>query len=319
MNVFQRNIQRATGDAALHSRNLETIQVNLGLRCNLSCRHCHVAASPRRRESMAWPTMAAVLDLLAQVDCRLVDLTGGAPELNPFFREFVTALGERGVRVQVRTNLVVHLEPELAGMAAFLRDAGVGLVGSMPCYLEQNVDRQRGRGVHEQAILAIRLLNGLGYGVEPEHPLDLVYNPGGPFLPPDQGRLEADYRRELKNRFGLRFNRLLTIANVPIGRFQDDLRRQGEESAYLALLDTAFNAATLEGLMCRRQISVAWDGTLYDCDFNLALNRPVRVSGSPHLGDCDSERLAERPIVTGDHCLACTAGSGSSCAGALVA
>ncbi len=318
MNDFEKNLIQFTGDQTLRSQKLETVQLNLGLRCNLACNHCHVAASPDRRESMSWPIMEQALDLVDRAGCRLVDLTGGAPELNPHFKRLIDALRERGLRVRVRTNLTIHLEAEMVGLVGFLRDRRVALVGSLPCYLERNVDAQRGAGTHERAIAALARLNRHGYGIEPDLPLDLVYNPGGPFLPPAQQKLEADYRRELKNRHGVFFSHLLTITNMPIGRFRADLRRLGGEAAYWSLLDQSFNPDTLAGLMCRSQISVAWDGRLYDCDFNLALNRPVEPAGGDHVAGCDPGCLANRPVVTGNHCLACTAGSGSSCAGALV-
>ncbi|MBF0143996.1 MAG: DUF3641 domain-containing protein, partial [Magnetococcales bacterium] len=246
-----------------------------------------------------------------------VDLAGGAPELNPNFLKLVRGLRELGVGIQVRTNLAVYVEPGMGEVAESLREAGVDLVGSMPCYLEANVDAQRGEGVYARAIGGIRLLNGLGYGVEGGGQLNLVYNPAGASLPPDQGRLEADYRRELRERHGLTFTRLLTLANMPVGRFRARLRREGLEEAYGLLLRDAFNPATLEGLMCRRQVSVGWDGRLYDCDFNLALGFPVEgatIGG----GDWDPLEWIGREIVMGEHCWGCTAGGGSSCEGVLV-
>ncbi|MBF0308289.1 MAG: arsenosugar biosynthesis radical SAM protein ArsS [Magnetococcales bacterium] len=317
LNTFLSHVDRHTGQPGLFCRDLELLQVNLGLRCNLECHHCHVAASPRRKEAMSREVMDQVLALSETSGCRKVDITGGAPELHPHFREFVTALHDRGLEIQVRTNLVVHLEAGMEWVAPLLRDLKVQLVGSMPCYLETNVTAQRGPGVYQGSIMAMRRLNELGYGRSADLRLDLVYNPGGPFLPPMQCRLEADYRRELHTRFGLDFTSLLTIANMPIGRFRADLRQQGREDQYRALLQDAFNPATLEGLMCRHQVSIAWDGTLYDCDFNLALGLPLATAN--RLEECRPEVLAQRPIVTGDHCFGCTAGSGSSCRGALVA
>lgn len=317
MNAFQRKLQQATGQPELTAHSPLTLQVNLGLRCNLACTHCHLAASPQRSESMGWETMAAVLELARNCGATTVDLTGGAPELNPLFRPFVTDLRKDGLTVQVRTNLVVLTEPEQQQTPAFLRDLGVHLVASLPCYLEANVDHQRGEGSHARAVSALRTLNDLGYGVEPHLPLNLVYNPGGPFLPPAQCQLEADYKRELARRHGITFSRLLTIANVPIGRYLSALRRNGQDDAYRTLLERSFNPATLPALMCRSQLSIGWDGTLYDCDFNLALGLPL--AGAHHISAPEGVRLHDRPIVVGEHCLACTAGSGSSCAGALVA
>lgn len=317
--LFRQTVRPHMGEAVLRSHALKVIQVNLGLQCNLECQHCHVGASPRRKERMTWPTMEQVLALVDRSGCQFVDLTGGAPELNPHFRRLVRALRARQVAVQVRTNLTVLLEPELTDMAEFFQAQQVSLVASMPCYLEQNVDAQRGEGVYKQAAVALRQLNDLGYGTEPERVLNLVYNPGGAKLPPHQSVLEADYRRALRQRFGLEFTHLLTIINMPIGRFRADLRRNGQESDYWALLHQSFNPATLANLMCRSQVSVGWDGKLYDCDFNLALAMPVSLAGADHLHQCDPDKLARRIIVTGDHCLGCTAGYGSSCGGALAA
>jgi radical SAM/Cys-rich protein len=248
----------------------------------------------------------------------LVDLTGGAPELNPHFCRFVEHLRSDGFAVQVRTNLTVLLEPGMEDLPEFFRSRDVQLVASLPCYTEENVRAQRGPGVYEQSVAALRRLNALGYGAEERRILNLVYNPGGAFLPGPQADLEADYRRELDARFGIRFTHLLTITNMPLGRFRDALRRDGQEKEYGELLRAAFNPKTLDGLMCRRQLSVGWDGTLYDCDFNLALRCPVDHGAPSHLRQFDPDALARRRIVTGDHCYGCTAGSGSSCAGALV-
>lgn len=310
---FAKRVALLTGGVGLRAAGVALVQVNVGYVCNLECRHCHLGASPLRRESMSWATMGAVLDLVRAVGAGRVELTGGAPEMNPHFRDLVTALRAQGVEVVVRTNLAVLMEPAQAGTAEFLRDHAVGLAASLPCYLESNVDAQRGGGVYVAAIAALRMLNGLGYGRLPELPLNLIYNPGGPHLPPEQARLEADYHRELADRHGVVFHRLLTIANVPIGRYRALLRQAGQEAAYWTMLWAAFNPATLDGLMCRTQISVGWDGQIYDCDFNLALGLPVAVTTRT------PEQLAYRPIVVGNHCLACTAGSGSSCQGALVA
>jgi len=236
MNDFEEEIVGVTG-SGLYSLEMGTLQVNVGLRCNQECRHCHLEASPRRTEMMEWPTMELVLEAARKARCRLVDLTGGAPELHPHFRRFVQELSKRGHRVQVRTNLTVLLEPGMETMPEFFRDHEVSLVASMPCYLKQNVRAQRGEGVYEKCITAIVRLNALGYGVGPDHlPLDLVYNPGGPFLPPEQSNLEAEYRRELRTRFGITFSRLLTITNMPIGRFAMELSRQNQAEDYWCLL-----------------------------------------------------------------------------------
>ena len=318
-NLFQQTVGQHTNQKHLRSHALKVIQANLGLQCNLECQHCHVGASPRRQEQMSWSTMEQVLALVTHSSCQFVDLTGGAPELNPNFRRFVSALRAQNCTVQVRTNLTVLLTAELADMAAFFHTQQVALVASMPCYLEQNVDAQRGEGVYQQAIRAIHKLNALGYGIEADRILNLVYNPGGATLPPNQSVLEADYRRVLRQQFGLEFTHLLTITNMPIGRFRADLRRNDQESDYWTLLQQSFNPATLDTLMCRSQISVGWDGRLYDCDFNLALAMPVSLVGADHISLCDPKQLAQRSIVVGDHCLGCTAGHGSSCGGALAA
>jgi radical SAM/Cys-rich protein len=315
---FDRMVRVTQGDV-LRSADLAVIQANLGLRCNLQCGHCHVEAAPGRDEVMDWPVMAAIVRLVSKLPGILVDLTGGAPELNPRFRRFVAALRATGTAVQVRTNLAVFDVPGQADTPEFLAEQQVRLVASLPCYLDANVSVQRGNGVYARSIAALRRLNGLGYGRSDVLPLNLVYNPGGPFLPPDQVALEADYRRELHTRHGIEFHRLLTITNMPIGRFLQDLRDRGKAARYLTLLHDSFNPNTLAGLMCRHQVCVAWDGTLADCDFNLALGLGL-ASGLPRrIEELEPAMLHGRKVVTGEHCFACTAGSGSSCGGALVA
>jgi radical SAM/Cys-rich protein len=316
MNAFEKQITETAGNGLL-SLEIETLQVNLGLRCNQQCTHCHLEASPHRSEMMEWPTMRLVLEAARSFGCKLIDLTGGAPELNPHFRRFVEALRRDGHPVQVRTNLTLLLEPGLRELPGFFRDHRVQLIASLPCYLEENVRAQRGERVYEKSIEAIRHLNALGYGLEANLPLNLVYNPGGPFLPPPQSALEKDYRRELGSRFGIAFTRLFTITNMPLGRFRAELSRQSQEQNYLHLLRESFNQQTVAGLMCRHQISVGWDGTLYDCDFNLALGLPVNHGAPDHIQSFRPTDLMKRRIVTGEHCFACTAGSGSSCGGAL--
>jgi radical SAM/Cys-rich protein len=318
MNNFSQAVRQTIGKD-LMSEDVQTIQVNLGLLCNLSCCHCHVEANPKRTEVMTWETMQSVLRLARLLPKARVDLTGGAPELNPFFKAFVSALRENGHRVLVRTNLTVFFEAGQADTPEFLAGQGVHLVASLPCYLDDNVDKQRGGGVYKRSVAALRRLNSLGYGRQPELPLSLVYNPGGAFLPPDQATLEDAYRKELKNRFEVEFSNLLTITNMPMGRFLNDLQRDGEAESYKLLLEDNFNQSTLEGLMCRHQICVAWDGTLSDCDFNSALGFALAEGLPKHIDDLDPEQLQDRTIVTGEHCFGCTAGCGSSCGGALVA
>jgi radical SAM/Cys-rich protein len=316
MNNFETRIAGITG-AGLHSQKIEILQVNLGLQCNQECIHCHLEAGPHRKEMMEWPVMELVLQA-ANSGCRLIDLTGGAPELNPNFCRFIEALRKKGHPVQVRTNLTVLLEPEMAKIPEFFRKHQVRLVASLPCYLAENVSAQRGKGVYEKSITAIRQLNTLGYGKDPELPLNLIYNPGGAFLPPPQSVLEEDYRRQLGERFGISFTQLLTITNMPLGRFRVQLSHLGQERNYLDLLRKSFNPDTLSSLMCRYQISVGWDGTLYDCDFNLALGLPVDHGAPDHIKSFRLSDLSPRRIVTGEHCFGCTAGLGSSCRGALV-
>jgi len=308
---------RATGGKGLYSTGLETVQVNVGLRCNQSCRHCHLEASPLRTESMDWPTMQRVIPVCRDSGCTLVDITGGAPELNPHLREFISALTGEQLQVQVRTNLTVLAEPGLESMPVFFRDHAVRITASLPCYTEENVRAQRGPLAYEKSIQALKRLNSLGYGTDPDLPLNLAYNPGGPFLPGEQSALEADYRRELRRRFGISFTSLITITNMPLGKFKFQLQQENGENGYLELLENTFNPMTIPALMCRSQLSIGWDGTLYDCDFNLALNRPVNHGSPDHVSRFNRESLASRRIVLGDHCFGCTAGHGSSCAGSI--
>jgi radical SAM/Cys-rich protein len=318
MNSFDSAVNDVLCDD-LKSSAVSTIQVNLGMVCNLSCRHCHVEANPHRAEVMTRETMQSVLQLAGALPEARVDLTGGAPELNPHFREFVSQLSERGHAVQVRTNLTVFFEPGQGDTPEFLAERGVHLVASLPCYLDENVDLQRGAGVHKRSIAALRRLNSLGYGCDETLPLNLVYNPGGAFLPPDQVSLEDAYRRELKKRYNINFTRLLTITNMPMGRFLQDLKKDGQAEDYKTLLEDSFNRETIAGLMCRHQICIAWDGTLSDCDFNGILGLSLADGLPGHIDSLDPAELKGRKIVTGEHCFGCTAGCGSSCAGALVA
>lgn len=318
MNNFGQSVRSVLGDD-LKSESVQTIQVNLGLLCNLSCRHCHVEANSKRTEIMTWETMQSVLRLAAALPGVRVDLTGGAPELNPNFRPFIDALCELGCTVQVRTNLTVFFEAGQADTPEFLASRGVHLVASLPCYLDDNVDAQRGGGVYKRSIAALRRLNALGYGQRRDLPLNLVYNPGGAFLPPDQQSLEDAYRKELGERLGVSFTRLLTITNMPMGRFLNDLQEDGQAESYRSLLEDNFNQETLHGLMCRHQICVAWDGSLADCDFNSALGLALSGCLARHIDKLEPAQLQNRTIVTGEHCFGCTAGCGSSCGGALVA
>ena len=303
-------------------RTLETLQVNLGYRCNQACLHCHVNASPDRKEMMDRTTVDQVLDVLSACRIANVDVTGGAPELNPHFRHLVRAAGAANVHVIDRCNLTVLNEPGLEDLAEFLARHGVEITASLPCYLQENVDRQRGERVFESSLLALRKLNALGYGAPGGNLLlNLVYNPLGPSLPPAQEGLEATYKRELANRYGVVFDRLFTLANMPIARFGSTLVSQGKFASYMALLKSAHNGANLDGLMCRSLVSVDYRGFLYDCDFNQMLGIPIVTADRPrlHLTDLLSTKLEGTSVAVADHCYGCTAGQGSSCGGALAA
>ncbi|MEK6709272.1 MAG: arsenosugar biosynthesis radical SAM (seleno)protein ArsS [Nitrospinota bacterium] len=310
--------RRAREDAPRLDRlTLATLQVNVGKLCNQTCAHCHVGAGPHRREIMTPETAGRVLAWLEKTSIPAVDLTGGAPELCPSFRRLVASARAMGRQVMVRHNLTVMFEPGMEDLPEFFRGQGVELICSLPCYLEENVDAQRGAGVFEKSIEALRRLNAAGYGPPGGLPLNLVYNPVGEHLPPPQQALEEDYRRELGARYGLRFHGLFTITNMPITRFASHLKRTGRTESYMALLRGAYNPATLPGLMCRHLISVGWEGTLYDCDFNQMLGLALRNGRPLKLWDLEPAGLLGREVLTGEHCFGCTAGAGSSCGGAL--
>jgi radical SAM/Cys-rich protein len=273
---------RLTDFPPLRRRAVETLQVNLGYTCNQSCVHCHVNAGPNRTEQMDEATIDTVLDLLVAKDIRTLDLTGGAPELNPHFRRLVREARARGVHVMDRCNLTILFESGQDDLAAFLAQHEVEIVASLPCYLEDNVDRQRGQGVFDKSIRALQALNALGYGNDARLPLSLVFNPQGASLPPPQDRLEADYRRFLGERFGIRFTRLYALANMPIARFGSTLVSKGQFRDYMALLRGAHRADNAQGVMCRTLVSVDWQGYLYDCDFNQMLGLPLREDGRGH-------------------------------------
>ena len=306
----------------LARRRLETLQVNLGYVCNQACLHCHVNAGPTRTESMARATAEQVIDYLRASGAATLDLTGGAPELNPHFRYVVLAARALGVRVIDRCNLTILFEPGQEDLATFLADNGVDIVASLPCYTAELVDRQRGKGVHQLSVAAIRKLNELGYGREGSGlTIDLVYNPQGASLPPPQQKLQADYKRILGEQCGIAFNQLYTIANMPIQRFGSTLVSKGQFHAYMSLLRGAHRDENLDGVMCRSTLSVDWRGYLYDCDFNQMLGLPLALSGRarPHLSDVLGRDLEGNAVVVRDHCFGCTAGQGSSCSGALAA
>jgi|SRR5882672_3189432 len=311
---------RATDFPPIRRGRLDTLQINLGYRCNQSCVHCHVAAGPDRTEQMSAATVDAVLGCLRRNRIATLDVTGGAPELHPRFRDLVVAARAMGTHVIDRCNLTVIEEPGQEDLPAFLAGQRVEVIASLPCYLEDNVDRQRGRGVFAASIRALHKLNALGYGSGRSGlALDLVYNPQGASLPPSQSALECAYRRELGKRFGIVFDRLYTLANMPIQRFGSTLVSKGTFAAYMALLKNACRSDNLERVMCRNLVSVDWQGFVYDCDFNQMLRLPLARPGKRrlHVSELDVASLAGNPIRVADHCYGCTAGQGSSCGGAL--
>ncbi len=304
---------------AIHRTRLTTLQVNLGYRCNQSCLHCHVNAGPNRTEMMDADTLALIPQVLAARGLATLDLTGGAPELHDGFRDLVRAARAQGVRVIDRCNLTILLEPGQGDLAEFLAAQGVDIVASMPCYSAANVDKQRGEGVFDRSIAALQKLNQLGYG-QAGSPLslNLVYNPQGASLPPDEQALQADYKRELLAHFGIVFNELYALTNMPIQRFGSTLVSKGTFDGYMELLKSSFQADNLAGVMCRSTVSVDWQGWLSDCDFNQQLGLPLGNSGvRRHLRDLLKTRLDDQPIRVAGHCYGCTAGQGSSCGGAL--
>jgi radical SAM/Cys-rich protein len=331
MNVETRDIAgasftdalRRSGLGPLRREEVRTLQVNVGKLCNQACHHCHVDAGPKRTEIMQQDTADRVLALLATTpSVTTLDLTGGAPELNPSFRRLVTGARRLERHVIVRCNLTVLYVSGMSWVPEFCRDHDVEIVSSLPCYTAENVDQQRGSGVFQKSIDALRWLNALGYGTpESRLRLHLVYNPLGPFLPPPQESLESRYRDELRRLFGIEFHRLYTIANMPIRRFAEQLVRWGRHDEYMGLLVNHFNPATVPALMCRTLLSIGWEGSLYDCDFNQMLDLPAGAArGSRPLTIWDVEDLTtfrDAAITTGAHCFGCTAGAGSSCGGAL--
>lgn len=314
MNRFE--IKLARHGLELRRGRLETLQLNLGRKCNQSCRHCHVEAAPWRTESMSQTVAHRVGAWIREHRPAVVDITGGAPELCEHFRFLVQTARETGCHVIDRCNLTIIQEPGFEDLPAYLAAQEVEIVASLPCYSAENVDRQRGRGVFQKSLLALRKLNAVGYGRR--LPLSLVYNPLGPKLPGPQAALEAEYKEILRRDHGIEFTRLLTLTNQPIGRFGEQLRHNGTWPTYRRLLEENFNPATVPELMCRSILSVGWQGAVYDCDFNQMLRWQFQEDRRPlFLWDVTPAMLEGRPIRTGDHCLACTAGCGSSCTGAL--
>ena len=315
-------LMEVTDFPAIQRNRVETLQVNLGYKCNQSCLHCHVNAGPTRTEAMSRETVFEVITFLKASGIRTLDITGGAPELNPHFRLLVKAARDIGVRVLDRCNLTILHEPGQQTLANFLRDHAVEIVASLPCYLQENVDRQRGKGVFDASIRALQLLNEKGYGTPGSSlKLSLVYNPQGAVLPPAQGPLETDYRKHLSEHFGIVFSELYVLTNMPIQRFGSTLISKGHFEHYMDLLKNAYQPDNLHSVMCRSLLSVNWRGTVYDCDFNQMLGLPLIWKNKPrtHLRELMGADLEHNPIVVKDHCYGCTAGQGSSCAGALAA
>lgn len=318
MKAFSESL--STAGLKLDRTPVEILQINIGRLCNLACHHCHVEAGPKRTENMESATVDKVIELLERSKTiHTVDLTGGAPELNPHFRRLITAARQLKKQVIDRCNLTVLYEPGQKETAYFLKENGVHIVASLPCYSKKNVEQQRGHGVFDKSIEALKLFNKLGYGKSDSSlRLDLVYNPTGPFLPPSQEKLRQDYKSELKELFDIEFNELFTITNMPIKRFLKDLERSGKLSEYMELLANSFNPTAAKGIMCRSLVSVSWNGEIFDCDFNQMLELPLGA-GRKTLWDLNSfDELENKPITFANHCYACTAGAGSSCGGALV-
>jgi radical SAM/Cys-rich protein len=315
-----RPLLEITNVPAIKRAALDTLQVNLGYLCNLSCVHCHVNAGPRRTELMDLETIDTVLAFLDAHDIQLLDMTGGSPEMNPHFKYLVTEARRRGVEVMDRCNPTILVEPGYEDMAEFLAEQGVVVTASLPCYAEQNVDEQRGKGVYADSVRALQILNGLGYGIEGSGlTLNLVYNPVGAHLPPSQVELQQDYQRELREQHGIEFNELFVITNMPISRYGSMLVSKGQFNDYMALLKSSYQPANLATVMCRNLVSVDWQGYVYDCDFNQMLEMPMIVSdkSKTHLGQLLETDLDGNSISVADHCYGCTAGQGSSCGGAL--
>jgi len=307
----------AQNNLALEAAVIDTLQVNVGKLCNQACKHCHVDASPKRTEIMPLEVVEECLDVLRMHKIPTLDITGGAPELNPNFRYFVTEARKTGAKVIVRHNLTVMFEAGQEDLPEFFAENELEVVSSLPYFLQAQTDAQRGTGVFDKSIKALQKLNAAGYGRGENLILNLVYNPVGAFLPPAQDAIEKDFKRELKTRYDVEFNNLFTITNMPIARYLEWLRRSGNEHAYMQKLVNAFNPATLEGLMCRNLISVDWRGNLSDCDFNQMLDLTVEPRAPQTIADFDPAKLSKRRIVTGAHCFGCTAGAGSSCGGVV--
>lgn len=319
-NIISFNEKLNEHDIQLKRTSIDILQINLGKLCNQACHHCHVEAGPTRKENMSEETIDRIIELMKKSpDLKTIDLTGGAPEMNPYFKKLVTAAREMDLEVIDRCNLTIFYEKGFEDLPQFLKDQKVHVIASMPCYTKDNVDKQRGRGVFDKSIEGLRFLNSLGFGIAGTGLLlDLVYNPGGAFLPGAQEKLQNDYKRELKQYFNLEFNQLYTITNMPIKRFLDDLNRQGKFEDYMTLLVNNFNPKAASSVMCKTLISIGWDGQIYDCDFNQMLEIPVEYKKTT-LWDIETfNDFKNKNIALADHCYGCTAGAGSSCGGALL-
>jgi len=319
MQSFAERLQ--SNGCSLDRRAVDVLQVNLGRYCNLACIHCHVESGPTRKEMMSRENIEAVLRFLARTGIPTLDITGGAPELHPDFAYLIASARKLGRRVMDRCNLTVLFEPGMEYLPEFFKLNEVELICSLPCYSEENVDKQRGKGTFDASIRALQLLNEVGYGqADNDLVLNLVYNPVGPHLPPPQDKLEQDYKKILRDQFGVAFNQLYCLTNMPITRYANHLKLRGEYDRYVELLETNFNAATLDRVMCRDLISIGWSGLVYDCDFNQMLDMPLLDDAGKalHIASLSLDQVLHRAIEVGDHCYACTAGSGSSCGGALV-
>ncbi len=316
---FKKTVERIN-PGLLRLDRLETLQVNLGNMCNQTCRHCHIQGGPDGKKIMPKTVMVKIIDFVRSHPGLCVDMTGGCPELNPDFKFFLNNVYKLASRLMVRTNLTVFFEPGLDWAAAWYSEHEVVLIASLPCYTEENVNKQRGAGVFRKSIDALRMLNELGYGADGQLELNLVYNPGGDFLPGAQEQLEAEYKRELHEKYGIRFNKLFTITNAPIGRFKQYLQSNGRLEQYQVLLAENFNPDAAENVMCRNLVSVDYRGLVYNCDFNQVLDLPIIDSrgGAVTIETLREVLSGSLEIITGEHCFCCTAGAGSSCTGAVV-
>ncbi len=308
---------RKHGIDPLRRERLRELQINVGRLCNQACHHCHVDAGPKRTEIMTWETMEKILGWAKTSGIQKVDITGGAPEINPYFRRLLDNFLALGVQITSRCNLTVLLETGQENLPSWYAQRKIRLVCSLPCYTQKNVDAQRGQGVFDKSIAALKQLNAVGYGIQDDLVLDLVYNPGGALLPGGQIKLEQDYKTHLTKDFNIAFSRLLTITNMPINRFAHFLERSGQYEKYMQLLEDSFNSATVAGLMCRHLVSVDWLGRVYDCDFNQMLDLPLGEAPHRYLWDISITQFTDAPIAVDSHCFGCTAGAGSSCGGAL--